>query len=102
MSACLALPPSMMTYRTTCRLARVAAIALLVAAGCAGTGSAMAQRQKAAGAADFSCFPRVVGPGDVVVIRKHSSELREMMVTQPKSTAPHMLVMGVRSRACGR
>lgn len=82
-----------MTHRTSFRPARFAAIALIAAAGCGGA-MAGAQRQKAWGAADFSCSPRIVGPGDVLVIRKRSSELKEMMVTQPKSKTVHLLVVG--------
>ena len=82
-----------MPHRNKTGLARRAAVALLLAAGCAGA-IAGAQRQKASGAADFSCSPRIVGPGDVLVIRKNSSELKEMMVKQPKSAAPHFLVVG--------
>ena len=75
-------------------LAKGAAVALLVAATCAEAGSAMAQRQKTPGPAVFSCLPRVVGPGDVLVIRKNISELKELMVRQPKSNVPRMLVLG--------
>ena len=67
---------------------------LLVAAACAVAGNAMAQLQKVSRPADFSCSPSIVGPADVLVIRKNSSDLKELMVKQPKSAAPHMLVVG--------
>lgn len=73
--------------------ARLAAIALLFAAGCSGA-TAAAPRRVASGNADFSCSPRIVGPRDVLVIRKNSSELKELMVRQPKSKTVHMLVLG--------
>ena len=67
---------------------RSACCVLLVLA----TSGAIAQRPNGSSSPSFSCSPSVVGPNDVLVIRK-SSTLIEMMVTKPKSKISHLLVM---------
>ena len=41
----------------------------------------------------FSCSPAVVGPGDVLVLRKRGSSLRELSVVLPSGSAAHFLVV---------
>jgi len=43
----------------------------------------------------FRCNPTVVGPGDTLVLSKHSSALRELAVLRPGSKVPYFLVVGL-------